>query len=90
MVCAIPLGGFVQMLGEGGGEQGEAAELTPQEEKRSFAKQPVSKRMAIIAAGPIMNLLLPFLILPVAYLVGVNLPAYLEQPPCVGYVVPGL
>jgi len=88
MVCAIPLGGFVQMLGEGGGEQGETAELTPEEEKRSFAKQPVSKRMAIIAAGPIMNLLLPFIVLPAAYLIGVNLPAYLEEPPCVGYVVP--
>ncbi len=88
-ISAIPLGGYVQMLGEGGGEQGEAAELTPTEEARSFAKQSVSRRMAIIAAGPIMNLLLPFLVLPAAYLIGVNLPAYLEQPPCVGYVVSG-
>ncbi len=88
MVCAVPLGGYVQMLGEGGGEQGEAAELTPEEEARSFAKQPVSKRMAIIAAGPAMNLVLPFLILPLAYLIGVNLPAYLEEPPCIGYVIP--
>jgi regulator of sigma E protease len=88
MICAIPLGGYVQMLGEGGGEQGEAAELSAEEAARSFARQPVSKRMAVIAAGPFMNLALPFLILPLAYLVGVNLPAYLEQPPCVGYVVP--
>ena len=88
MICAIPLGGYVQMLGEGGGEQGEAAELPAEEAARSFARQPVSKRMAVIAAGPFMNLALPFLILPLAYLVGVNLPAYLEQPPCVGYVVP--
>lgn len=88
MICAIPLGGYVQMLGEGGGEQGEAAELTPAEEARSFAKQPVSKRMAVIAAGPFMNLALPFLILPLAYMIGVNLPAYLESPPCVGYVAP--
>lgn len=88
MICAIPLGGYVQMLGEGSGEQGENAPLTPEEEARSFARQPVSKRMAIIAAGPIMNLMLPFLVLPAAYLIGVNLPAYLEEPPCVGYVVP--
>lgn len=88
MVCAIPLGGYVQMLGEGGGDQGEDAALTPEEELCSFAKQSLLRRMAIVAAGPIMNLVLPFMILPVAYLVGINLPAYLEEPPCVGYVMP--
>ena len=87
MICAIPLGGFVQMLGEGGGELGESAELLPEEEARSFARQSVWRRTAIIAAGPIMNLLLPFLVLPLSYLIGVQLPAYLAEPPCVGYVV---
>jgi regulator of sigma E protease len=89
MICAIPLGGYVQMLGEGGGEQGEDVELDPEEEKRSFSKIPLSRRMAIVAAGPIMNLALPFIILPMAYMVGINLPAYLEEPPCVGYIIPG-
>ncbi|MCK4508412.1 MAG: RIP metalloprotease RseP [Desulfuromonadales bacterium] len=89
MICAIPLGGYVQMLGEGGGDQGEEAEVDPDEEERSFAKKSIPRRMAIVAAGPIMNLILPFMILPIAYLVGINLPAYLEDPPCVGYVVPG-
>lgn len=89
MVCAIPLGGYVQMLGEGGGEQGEETEIDPDEEHRSFAKKPISNRIAIVAAGPIMNLLLPFMILPLAYLIGINLPAYLDEQPCVGYVVPG-
>jgi regulator of sigma E protease len=89
LICAVPLGGYVQMLGEGGGDQGESAELPPDEEARSFARQPVGRRMAIVAAGPFMNLCLPFLILPVAYLIGVNLPAYLDQPPCIGYVVAG-
>ncbi|MGD9343730.1 MAG: site-2 protease family protein, partial [Desulfuromonadales bacterium] len=89
MICAIPLGGYVQMLGEGSGEQGEDAEISTADEHRSFAKQSLSRRMAIVAAGPIMNLVLPFLVLPLAYLVGINLPAYLEEPPCVGYVIPG-
>lgn len=88
MVCAIPLGGYVQMLGEGSGEAGEGGELTEAEKARSFAEKPVLSRTAIVAAGPLMNLILPFLILPVAYLVGVNMPAYLDQPPCIGYVVP--
>lgn len=89
LICAIPLGGYVQMLGEGGGDQGEAVSLDPAEEHRSFALQSVARRMAIVAAGPIMNLVLPFLVLPAAYLVGVNLPAYLDEPPCIGYVMPG-
>ncbi len=88
MVCAVPLGGYVQMLGEGGGEEGESSEMSPEERKRSFAEQPVWRRTAIIAAGPFMNLLLPFLILPLAYLVGMQLPAFLESPPCIGYVAP--
>jgi regulator of sigma E protease len=87
LICAIPLGGYVQMLGEGGGENGESAELTEEEKAFSFADKSLSKRMAIVAAGPLMNLILPFIILPVSYLVGVQLPAYYEQPPCIGYVV---
>jgi regulator of sigma E protease len=89
LICAVPLGGYVQMLGEGNGEQGEAAQLTPGEEARSFARQTVGRRMAIVAAGPIMNLALPFVVMPLAYLIGVNLPAYLDQPACIGYVVSG-
>lgn len=86
MICAVPLGGYVQMLGEGGGEEGESAELTPEERKRSFAEQPVGRRTAIIAAGPAMNLLLPFLILPLAFMSGIDLPAYFDEPPCIGHV----
>ncbi len=89
MICAVPLGGYVQMLGEGGGEEGEAAsaQLSEQERKRAFDAQSVGRRSAIIAAGPAMNLLLPFIILPITYLVGVNLPAFFERPACVGYVL---
>ncbi|MDT8441238.1 MAG: RIP metalloprotease RseP [Desulfuromonadales bacterium] len=87
LICAIPLGGYVQMLGEGGGEQGEGIHAEVEALERSFANQAVSKRMAIVAAGPAMNLLLPFLVMPLAYMLGVNLPAYLDEPACVGYVL---
>jgi len=86
MVCAVPLGGYVQMLGEGKGEEGEEAELTPEEEARSFARQPPLKRIAIVSAGPLMNLLLPFVVLPLAFFVGVDMPAYIDQPACFGHV----
>ncbi len=87
-VCAIPLGGYVQMLGEGTGEQGEDIELTAAEKLRSFAEQSVAKRLAIVSAGPIMNLVLPLLILPLSFMVGVQMPTYLEAPAVIGYVVP--
>ena len=87
LVCAIPLGGYVQMLGEGGGERGEEAELTAEEVSRSFAHKPISQRLAIVSAGPIMNLLLPLVVLPISFMIGVQMPTYVEQQPCIGYVV---
>lgn len=53
----IPLGGFVKMLGEND-EEDESERLSPEDEERAFNKQPVIKRIAIVAAGPIFNLIL--------------------------------
>lgn len=89
MICAIPLGGYVLMLGEGGGVEGEAVEPLPGDEGRSFAAKAVGIRSLIIAAGPLTNLILPFLVLPLAYMLGVSVPAYIEQPAAPGYVVAG-
>ena len=49
----IPLGGYVKLMGESGAE-----ELSPEDEKRSFAGQNVWKRIMIVAAGPAFNFLL--------------------------------
>lgn len=85
MICAIPLGGYVQMLGEGSEEDQPISEA---ERSRSFAEKSVGRRLAIVGAGPFMNLVLPFVILPLAFLIGIQLPAYLDEPACVGYVLP--
>ncbi len=52
VISAIPLGGYVKMLDEREGEV--KAEDLP----RAFNRQPVLKRMAIVVAGPLANLLL--------------------------------
>lgn len=53
VLAAIPLGGYVKMLGENQDE-----EVDEQELRRAFHRQSVGRRFAIVAAGPIFNLLL--------------------------------
>lgn len=52
VVAAIPLGGFVKMLDEREGDVDDSLR------HRAFNNQPVSKRFAIVAAGPIFNFIL--------------------------------
>jgi len=57
-VGAIPLGGFVKITGMNPDE-----ELPPDVAPRAFYHQPVWKRIVTIGAGPVMNLVIAFLIL---------------------------
>ena len=80
VIAAIPLGGYVKMLGENPDEQGE---LSESDRARAFNLQPVWKRAAVAAAGPGYN----FIFAIFAYM----LVAWLGQsvlPPVVGYVTP--
>ena len=52
VIAAIPLGGYVKMLDER--EDDVPPELLPQ----AFNRKPVWQRFAIVAAGPIFNLIL--------------------------------
>lgn len=84
LISALPLGGYVKMVGEATDE-----EVKPEENEKSFANKPISKKAAIVVAGPIMNLILAFALLPLIYLIGIQVPAYLDKEPAVGYVPHG-
>jgi len=56
-ISAIPLGGYVKMVGED-----PEGEIDPADAAESFTHQPVSRRMAIVAAGPAFNVLLAVVI----------------------------
>jgi len=84
LISALPLGGYVKMVGESTGE-----EVSQEDSEKSFANKPISKKAAIVVAGPIMNLVLAFMLLPLIYLIGIQIPAYLDREPMVGYVVKG-
>src|SRR3990172_6519357 len=55
VISAIPLGGFVKMVGEDPEEQ-----VAPQDQMVAFQRQPLWKRMAIVVAGPGANILFAF------------------------------
>lgn len=65
MVAAIPLGGYVKMLDEREGE------VAPEERYVAFNNQPVTSRIAIVAAGPLANFILAILVYIWMYLLGV-------------------
>jgi regulator of sigma E protease len=56
-LSAIPLGGYVRMTGEN-----PAEEIDPQNLNLSFTHKPVSRRLAIVAAGPLFNVLFALLL----------------------------
>ena len=64
IVAAFPLGGYVKMLDE------REAPVPPEELHRAFNRQSVWKRILIVAAGPLSNLLLAVLLYWVLFMAG--------------------
>jgi len=65
-IAAVPLGGYVKFFGDENAasvpDQSTLAAMSPQERRESFFHQPLPKRAAIVAAGPIANFILAVLI----------------------------
>ncbi len=77
IVCAVPLGGYVKMAGEEAGEKKSGA-------RDEFMSQTPWTRMQIIAAGPLMNVLLTYVLLFLLLCTGIQVAA-----PCVGSLMDG-
>ncbi len=80
-ISAIPLGGFVKMVGEDPEE-----ELTEADRAIAFQTQPLWKRAAIVMAGPLSNLVFAFIAFSlVGAIYGTRVPSELAK---VGAVIP--
>ncbi|HEY0295179.1 MAG TPA: RIP metalloprotease RseP [Bordetella sp.] len=77
-VSAIPLGGYVKMQDDppAGASKAEAA--------RAFNKQSVWRRMAIVAAGPVFNLVLAVVFYAALDMAGAQVPAPILGQPTAG------
>jgi regulator of sigma E protease len=80
-LALIPLGGYVKMFGD---NPDEGLKGGP----KDFLSRPVRDRLPIVLAGPFVNLALAFMLMPVVYMIGVNVPAFVERAPDIGYVIP--
>ena len=80
VLAAVPLGGFVKMLGEGT----EGDETNKSIDPRAYPNKSVGARMAIISAGVIMNLVLGLACFFYAHLQGMD-----EIPTSIGAVKAG-
>jgi regulator of sigma E protease len=80
----IPLGGYVKLKGEGPEEVVEDPD-----DPALFSARPPYQRAAVILAGPVMNLILAFIVMPLVFMVGMAVPSYLDDPPLAGWVEPG-
>ena len=79
-IGAIPLGGYVKITG-----MNPAEEIPPEVAHRAYFRQPVWKRIVVIAAGPVVNIVIAFLIFAAVYWsLGT-----VEPPPKVGSVERG-
>ncbi|HEX6591533.1 MAG TPA: RIP metalloprotease RseP [Moraxellaceae bacterium] len=76
-VAAIPLGGFVRFADEREGE------VPPEDLPKAFNRQPVWARMAIVAAGPLINLAFAVFLYWIIFLQGTE-----TLRPIVGRVLP--
>jgi regulator of sigma E protease len=77
-ISLLPLGGYVKML-----EASKTDVVLPEDRKRTFESLPVFKRLVIVLAGPVMNLVFPVLLY---FAVFVGDGPFL--PPTVGIVLP--
>jgi len=80
VIGAFPLGGYVKMLDE------REAPVAGEERHLAFNTQPLRSRFAIVAAGPVANLLLAVLLFAVVNWSGVQHPAAILASPVAGSI----
>lgn len=80
-MSAIPLGGYVRLAGEG------AEEATGKPEE--FQSHPRWQRIVVYVMGPVMNVVLAVVLFSATYMIGVDVPAYRDEPPVIGFVEKG-
>ncbi len=82
-INALPLGGYVKMLGQEDFVVDKTGELVVKADPRSYSNKPVGQRVMIVSAGVVMNVIFAAIFFMVAFMVGME-----AIPAKVGMVLP--
>ena len=74
-ISSIPFGGYVRMSGADPFGDGDEDDHWLEDQNASFMRKPVWKRLLIVAAGPVFNLLLPIVTITALLMAGEPQPA---------------
>ena len=78
----VPIGGYVKLFGQNVNDENP-------NDPTNYAAKSLFQRLYILAAGPAMNLLFALIFMPLVFLIGMDMPAYLNEPPLIQNVQPG-
>tara|TARA_Y100000389_G_scaffold89562_1_gene86059 strand:- start:1092 stop:2408 length:1317 start_codon:yes stop_codon:yes gene_type:complete len=70
-LCAVPLGGYVQML-ESKNPEGKKNDINENDYQYCFDRKNVYQRFSIVVAGPIFNLILAIIFFTMTYMNGIG------------------
>ncbi|MCP4296239.1 MAG: RIP metalloprotease RseP [Proteobacteria bacterium] len=80
MISWLPLGGYVRL-------KGQDVDDEDINDPENYARKSLSQRLFILVAGPIMNLIVAVLFMPMVYWIGYDIPAFLLKPPIIDSVI---
>jgi regulator of sigma E protease len=87
-ISAIPLGGYVKMAGEMGGDGTADFAVELEGKPDEFMSKTKWQRFQIFVAGPVMNMILALVVMTFVLYQGASEPAYLSQPARIGAIAP--
>lgn len=83
LISAVPLGGYVKMAGQ---EDIPGQDVEKETTNEDFSAKTVLQRASVVLAGPFMNIVLAFVLMPLVFFIGVNLPSFIEEKPVIGWI----
>jgi regulator of sigma E protease len=87
-IGALPLGGYVKMAGDTPEDVERDANGQVVRRSDEFLSKTKWERFQVLIMGPTMNILLALVLSAIVLYQGAEVPAYEDQPPIVGAVVP--